>query len=130
MNKYLGESLDEVLRELLESDPKITGVFLISREGLAISSKLRADTQMNYIAAIGAALLSLGNRVCDEFSKDKIECVVVLGEHGKVITLPVGEKALLLMDTTREWDFDIEFDFDRFCSRLNSAFSSSSRVAP
>ncbi len=75
---------------------------MVSTDGLPIESVLPADMEEDRVAAMGAALLSLGERAAEELERGKLEQVVVRAEKGDVILTSVGEDALLLALMSKE----------------------------
>lgn len=88
--------IKKVLDKTIRSTPDIEALALVSSDGLPIESALPAGMEEDRVAAMGAALLSLGERAAEELERGKMEQVVVRTESGDVILTAVGEDALLL----------------------------------
>jgi predicted regulator of Ras-like GTPase activity (Roadblock/LC7/MglB family) len=85
----------ERLRNLQMSTPDIEASSLVSVDGLAIASALPAGVEEDRVAAMSAAMLSLGERIASELGRGALEEVYVKGERGYVILTAVGEDAVL-----------------------------------
>lgn len=58
----------QILQELIKNTG-LEGAFLVSADGLPISSVLKPGMEEDRIAAMSAAILSLGERVAEELAK-------------------------------------------------------------
>jgi predicted regulator of Ras-like GTPase activity (Roadblock/LC7/MglB family) len=87
----------ERLRNLQMSTPDIEASALVSVDGLAIASALPAGVEEDRVAAMSAAMLSLGERIASELGRGALDEVYVKGERGYVILTAVGEDAVLTM---------------------------------
>lgn len=85
----------ERLRNLQMSTPDIEASALVSVDGLAIASALPAGVEEDRVAAMSAAMLSLGERIASELGRGALDEVYVKGERGYVILTAVGEEAVL-----------------------------------
>ncbi len=85
----------ERLRNLQMSTPDIEASSLVSVDGLAIASALPAGVEEDRVAAMSAAMLSLGERIASELGRGSLDEVYVKGERGYVILTAVGEDAVL-----------------------------------
>ncbi|MBN2155900.1 MAG: roadblock/LC7 domain-containing protein [Candidatus Lokiarchaeota archaeon] len=114
------DSLDKILRDLLSSIAEIKGAAIVSPEGLPIASALRPDVDETRIAAMTAALLSLGERAGHELDKGTLEQVYVKGERGYVLVMSAGMNAVLTVETTRNIRLGLVFlDCRRACERIS-----------
>jgi predicted regulator of Ras-like GTPase activity (Roadblock/LC7/MglB family) len=84
----------KVLEELVR-DSGAEGAVLISVDGLAIASILPANADEDRIAAMGAAILSLGERVTSELDKGSLEQLYIKGSTGYVIFTGIKNVAVL-----------------------------------
>jgi len=83
------------LRDLRASSPDIEASAVVSVDGLIIASALPRDVEEDRVAAMSAAMLSLGERIAGELGRGQLEQVYVKGEKGLVILISVGEGAVL-----------------------------------
>lgn len=84
----------EVLENLVR-DAGAEGAVLVSVDGLAIASVLPHGVDEDRIAAMGAAILSLGERVTAELNKGQLEQLYIKGSTGYVIFTGVKDVAVL-----------------------------------
>ncbi len=87
-------NFDEILQELVK-DSGAEGAVLISPDGLSIASVLPPGVDEDRVAAMGAAILSLGERVASELEKGELEQLYVKGTKGYVIFTGIKDLAVL-----------------------------------
>jgi predicted regulator of Ras-like GTPase activity (Roadblock/LC7/MglB family) len=95
MNRSRTQQLVERLRALQESTPEIEGASIVSADGLSIASALDADIEEDRVAAMSAAMLSLGERIAQELGRGKLEQVYIKGSQGYALLTAAGENAVL-----------------------------------
>ena len=83
------------LRDLQASSPDIEASAVVSVDGLIMASALPADVEEDRIAAMSAAMLSLGERIASELGRGDLEQVYVRGAEGFVFLSAIGEEAVL-----------------------------------
>lgn len=83
------------LRELQVSSPDVEAAAIISVDGLPIATSLPQSVEEDRVAAMSAAMLSLGERIAGELGRGLLDEVYVRGEKGFVILRAVGEDAVL-----------------------------------
>ncbi|MBN1246831.1 MAG: roadblock/LC7 domain-containing protein [Anaerolineae bacterium] len=89
------ERMIERLRELQVSSPDVEAAAIISVDGLPIATSLPQGVEEDRVAAMSAAMLSLGERIAGELGRGMLDEVYVKGERGYVILRAVGEEAVL-----------------------------------
>lgn len=89
------ERMIERLRELQVSSPDVEAAAIISVDGLPIATSLPQGVEEDRVAAMSAAMLSLGERIANELGRGMLDEVYVRGEKGYVILRAVGEEAVL-----------------------------------
>jgi uncharacterized protein len=85
----------ERLRDLQASTPDVEASAVVSVDGLTMASALPSDTEEDRVAAMSAAMLSLGERIANELGRGTLDQVYIKGEHGYVILMSVGREAVL-----------------------------------
>jgi predicted regulator of Ras-like GTPase activity (Roadblock/LC7/MglB family) len=95
MTKSRTEQMIDALRELQINTPDIEGAAVISADGLPMASSLPAGIEEDRVAAMSAAMISLGDRIAGELGRGYLEQVYVRGENGFVILMNIGEEACL-----------------------------------
>ena len=83
------------LQELQMNTPDVEAAVIVSVDGLPIASLLPGGTEEDRVAAMSAAMLSLGERIASELRRGMLDEVYVKGERGYVVLRSVGEEAVL-----------------------------------
>ncbi len=89
------EQMIAMLKDLQASTPDIEAAAVVSVDGLMMASALPADVEEERIAAMSAAMLSLGERTAQELRRGVLEQVFVKGEDGYILLMGAGEEAVL-----------------------------------
>ncbi len=97
MNSSRTELLAERLRALQESTPEIEGAAIVSPDGLAIASVLAPSIEEDRVAAMSAAMVSLGERISAELGRGQMEQVYVKGSLGYALLTAAGPQAMLMV---------------------------------
>jgi len=100
----MGESrentLEGVLNELQGSIPEIEACAIVSVEGLPIVSALPTDVDEAKVAAMTAAMVTLGEKAAMELGKGELEQVNIKGINGWLLVIQAGMNACLTVSTT------------------------------
>jgi len=113
------ETLDDILKNLLASIPEVQSAAIVSVEGLPIASALPPDVDETRIAAMTAAILSLGERAAQELGKGALEQVFVRGVTGYILVMAAGPNAVLTLSTTKDVKLGLIFlDSKRTCDKI------------
>ena len=100
MTETRGDTLEGVLNELQGSIPEIEACAIVSVEGLPIVSALPPDVDEAKVAAMTAAMLTLGEKAAMELGKGILEQVNVKGIDGWLLVVAAGLNACLTVSTT------------------------------
>ncbi len=95
MTKSRTEQMIERLRDLQASSPAVEAAAVVSVDGLSMASSMPANVEEDRVAAMSAAMLSLGERIASELGRGSLEQVYIKGQKGYVILMAVGEEAVL-----------------------------------
>jgi predicted regulator of Ras-like GTPase activity (Roadblock/LC7/MglB family) len=95
MAESRGEQLTAILKELETSSPEIEASAVISTDGLVMASAFPADIEEDRVAAMSAAMLSLGERTAGELGRGVLEQIYIKGEGGYVFLMSAGIDAVL-----------------------------------
>jgi len=95
VNESRSSKLVEILQDLQVSSPGIQASAVVSVDGLTIASALPQNVQEDRVAAMSAAMLSLGERISSELGRGDLDQVYIKGEMGYVMLMSVGEDAVL-----------------------------------
>jgi hypothetical protein len=77
------------------SSPNIEASAVVSLDGLTIASALPQGVEEDRVAAMSAAMLSLGERIASELGRGALEQVYIKGSSGYVLLISVAEDAVL-----------------------------------
>ena len=89
------DSINKIIRDF-ETVPGVEGAALVSADGLMISSAL-PEAEQERVAAISAALLSLGEKATNELDRGTLNEIYVKSDRGYTLLTSVGENALFLV---------------------------------
>jgi predicted regulator of Ras-like GTPase activity (Roadblock/LC7/MglB family) len=95
LTKSRSQLMVDRLRDLQFSSPDIEASAVVSVDGLTIASALAQDVEEDRVAAMSAAMLSLGERIATELDRSILDQVYIKGQNGYVILMSVGEEAVL-----------------------------------
>ena len=88
--------LDRVLGDLLGQAPELQAAAVVSFDGLPMASALPVGMDEDRVAAMSAALLSLGERAAENFGRGSLTQVYVEGENGTVFLVSADDEAVLV----------------------------------
>ena len=97
MAKSRTELMEDRLRDLQASSPDIEATAVVSVDGLTIATALPDDVEEDRVAAMSAAMLSLGERISTELGRGSLDQVYIRGNNGYVILMSTGEEAVLTL---------------------------------
>ncbi|MEK7276044.1 MAG: roadblock/LC7 domain-containing protein [Chloroflexota bacterium] len=83
------------LRDLQVSSPDVEAAAVVSVDGLTMASALPRDVEEDRVAAMSAAMLSLGERIASELGRGSLDQVYIKGQNGYVFLMAVGSEAVL-----------------------------------
>jgi len=90
------ERIRSVVSDFMRGNPDVTGVSIISAEGLVIESSLPAGIDEERASAAFSALQSIVERVSDQVALGKLNFLILLTDKGGAILYP-GKKASLVV---------------------------------
>jgi uncharacterized protein len=88
--------LDRVLADLLGRAPEVEAAAVVSFDGLPMASALPAGMDEDRVAAMSAALLSLGERAAQGLGRGDLSQVYVEGQSGTVFLVSADDEAVLV----------------------------------
>jgi len=88
--------LDLVLATLLRQAPDLEAASVVSFDGLPMASALPAGMDEDRVAAMSAALLSLGERAAQGLGRGELSQVYVEGDNGTVFLVSADDEAVLV----------------------------------
>lgn len=96
------DRLADILDGFLGDAPEIQAAAVVSVDGLPMASALPAEVEEERLAAMSAALHTLGERAASGLGKGGLEQVFVEAENGYVVLMAAGEGAVLVAVADRE----------------------------
>jgi predicted regulator of Ras-like GTPase activity (Roadblock/LC7/MglB family) len=93
--------LERILAELVGQVPEIEAASVVSFDGLPMASALPAGMDEDRVAAMSAALLSLGERAAEGLGRGELSQVYVEGENGNVFLISADDEAVLVAVSAR-----------------------------
>jgi predicted regulator of Ras-like GTPase activity (Roadblock/LC7/MglB family) len=95
LTKSRSQLIVELLRDMQASSPDIEASAVVSVDGLTIASALPQSVEEDRVAAMSAAMLSLGERIASELGRGSLDQVYIKGANGYVVLMSVGNEAVL-----------------------------------
>lgn len=115
------EDLNKALSNLQASSADIEACAIVSEDGLIIASSLPQGFEETHIAAMSAAMLSMGSRTASELNRGDVQQLFVKGENGYVIIMHAGPHAALLSMARKEAKLGLIFlDMSRAAEEVKS----------
>ncbi|MCL5428282.1 MAG: roadblock/LC7 domain-containing protein [Chloroflexi bacterium] len=102
MNTSRTQELVDRLGALQSSTPEIEGTAIVSPDGLSIAAVLVPPIEEDRVAAMSAAMLSLGERIAEELGRGKMEQVYIKGSKGYALLTAAGPNAVLTVMARKE----------------------------
>jgi predicted regulator of Ras-like GTPase activity (Roadblock/LC7/MglB family) len=88
--------LGRALHDLLAQAPEIEAAAVVSFDGLAMASALPPSMDEDRVAAMSAALLSLGERAAQGLGRGELSQVYIEGDSGTVFLVSAENEAVLV----------------------------------
>ena len=95
MTKSRSQLIIDRLRDMQASSPDIEASAVVSVDGLTIAAALPQGVEEDRVAAMSAAMLSLGERIASELGRGSLEQVYIKGSSGYVLLMAIGSEAVL-----------------------------------
>jgi uncharacterized protein len=93
--------LDRAIGDLLAQAPEIEAAAVVSFDGLSMASALPETMDEDRVAAMSAALLSLGERAAEGLGRGALSQVYIEGENGTVFLVSADDEAVLVAVASR-----------------------------
>lgn len=90
------DRLDRAIHGLLSQTPEIEAAAVVSFDGLPMASALPPSMDEDRVAAMSAALLSLGERAAQGLGRGELSQVYIEGETGTVFLVSADNEAVLV----------------------------------
>ena len=121
MTKSRTEQMVNCLKDLQVSTPDIESAAVVSVDGLIMASSLPAGVEEDRVAAMSAAMLSLGERIATELRRGILDQVYIRGENGHIVLISIGEEAVLTVLARKQAKLGLLFlDMKRTAQELSN----------
>jgi len=95
------KSLERDLKRLVGSNPDVEAGAIVSLEGTLIVSVFPEVIDDTRIAAMTAAIFSLGERGVLEVARGNLKRIMIEGDNGLILIMAAGKNRILVLSTTR-----------------------------
>lgn len=95
------EKLGYTLQSFVATTAEVQGAALVTPDGLPLASNLSGAMDEERVAAMSAAMLSLGERIGVELARGAIDRIYIEGEEGFSILTSCGQDAVFLVLANR-----------------------------
>ncbi|MEM9907448.1 MAG: roadblock/LC7 domain-containing protein [Cyanobacteria bacterium P01_D01_bin.44] len=89
--------VDLILQGLVTNTLGVQGAALVTPDGLPLASTLPTSMDEERVAAMSAAMLSLGERISVELSRGNATRILVEGDQGYGVLTQCGDDAVLVV---------------------------------
>lgn len=125
------DRLAAALDEFLAVSPEVEAAAVVSADGLPMASALPPHVEEDRLAAMSAALLTLGERAAAGLGKGHLAQVFVEGDTGHVILMSAGPNAVLVGVTDRQAKVGLVlFEMRKTASQVARVMEESPTVEP
>ena len=125
------DHLARALDEFLATSPDIEAAAVVSADGLPMASALPPHVEEDRLAAMSAAILTLGERAAFGLGKGGLQQVFVEGEDGYIVLMAAGENAVLVAVTSSGAKVGLLlFEMRRASSRVATVMDEVASVPP
>jgi predicted regulator of Ras-like GTPase activity (Roadblock/LC7/MglB family) len=90
------DRLDRAIHALLAQTPEIEAAAVVSFDGLPMAAALPPSMDEDRVAAMSAALLSLGERAAQGLGRGELSQVYIEGDAGTVFLISADDEAVLV----------------------------------
>ncbi len=91
------EKLNNVLQSFVSGTADVQGAAVVTPDGLPLATMLPSGMDDERVAAMSAAILSLGERIGKELVRGLVDRIFVQGDKGYGILTSCGEDAVFLV---------------------------------
>lgn len=95
------DQLSTALDDFLTISTEVEAAAVVSADGLPMASALPPHVEEDRLAAMSAALLTLGERAASELGKGELAQVFIEGPKGHVILMAAGRDCVLVCVTAK-----------------------------
>lgn len=126
------DRLAAVLDSFLDVSAETEAAAVVSADGLPMASALPPHVEEDRLAAMSAALLTLGERAAEGLGRGELGQVFVEGDSGYVVLMSAGPHAVLVAITSKQSKVGLVlFEMRRAAAEISDVMAESvSRPAP
>ena len=122
MSNNRAEQLNLILEKLQSSSSDIEACAVVSEDGLMIASLLPEGFDEAQLAAMSAAMMSMGTRISQELNRGTLQQLFVKGDNGYVLGMYAGPKVVILALARKEAKLGLLFlDLSRTAEEILKA---------
>jgi len=89
------ELIKAVLHDLLEASPYLRAAAVLRVSGLTVEAIMPPTIQQEYVSAMSAAMLLLGERITAALHSGQLDKVYIKGAEGHIILMSVNSELVL-----------------------------------
>ena len=120
------DRLAAVLDSFLDVSAETEAAAVVSADGLPMASALPPHVEEDRLAAMSAALLTLGERAAEGLGRGELGQVFVEGKDGYVMLMAAGPNAVLVAITSKRAKVGLVlFEMSRAASQISDVMASS-----
>lgn len=117
------EKLNSILQNFVTGVSDIQGAAIVTPDGLSLSSVLGAGMDEERVAAMSAAMLSLGERIGSELARGTLDRILIEGDTGYGFLTNCGSDAVLLVLASQSAKQGlVQLEIKRLASELKLMF--------
>ena len=90
------EKFDGILRDLQTVTPEVNASALVGVDGAMIASTLPPSVEKDRVAAMTAAMLSLGEKALRDLARGEMDYVYLKGKDGHILLTAIGDRTVLI----------------------------------
>lgn len=109
MDQAAYQGMVDRLGDLHANTPDVEASAVVSVDGLIIAAALPTTVEEDRVAAMSAAMLSLGERIAGELGRGSLDEVYIHGDEGYVLLTSVGNEAVLTVLARRQGKLGLIF---------------------
>lgn len=94
--------LTEIVQTFVAETSHVQGAALVTPEGLPLAGSLPAGLEESRAAAMGAAVVAIGDRIGEELQRGAVRHILLEGDRGYSILMLCGKEALFLVLASAE----------------------------
>jgi uncharacterized protein len=118
------QKLNSIVQNFVSSVSDIQGAAIVTTDGLELASVLSAGMDPERVAAMSAAMLSLGERISSELARGIVDRIMIEGDLGYGVLTNCGSEAVLLVLASKVAKQGIlQLEIKRLASEVKLALS-------